>query len=233
LFFAQDIIILTSLCLSVWAIFSKIKMKEKSLMIWYLIAYVFCIVLACMSGRVYPHYGMILAPFTVLPFAVMSSEINNGGRWSNFLGLVIIVMVSLTYESWWEVANRGVMAIERRPRNEEIIELVDNVCKIVEKNTNTDDKITVYGNWNLVYLRCNRLPASKYSYQFPIGDVNPDIMNEYYDDISLNRPKVFVVQSHMSNDNLLEFLDINHYDKSWEENSEGVKVYVLHNKNRM
>lgn len=227
LFFLRDIIIVTSLCLNVWMMLYGSNSRERSLAIWYFAVFVVCIILACMSGRIYPHYGMVLVPFSAFPFAVLCSILNKGESWSGILGLITIVMVAFVYEGWLEVANRGVMALEKRIRNAEMIELVDKVCEQMDKYSDVEDRVTVYGNWDYVYLKCNRLPASRYSYQFPIGKVVPEYMEEYYDDLRTNKPKVFVVQGGYGDVGMLEFLNSNQYIEKWNDGEDGVKVFVL------
>ena len=229
LFFMQDILVVTSLCLNIWMIFFR-NNKERSLSIWYFVVYVFCILLACMSGRIYSHYGMVLAPFVVFPFAVLCGELNKERAWNGLLGLIIVIMMSLVYKTWLEVAGRSVAALEKRPQNIETINQVDDICRYVDEYTDADDRITVYGNWNYIYLKCNRLPISKYSYQFPIGDVKPEYLEEYYDDLSNSKPKLFVVQAQMVNDILLDYLHAHHYVEKWNSDSgdyDGARIYVL------
>ena len=201
LYFMSDIIIVLSLCLTIGLVMSG-GVKERLLKILYLVAYVGCIVGACMSGRIYSHYGMVLVPFAVFPFSFFCYDLslNKGIKNSVVYSALALFLVSLTFNSWIEVARRGDDAFNRRSNNDEIVQAIDEVCGYVEANSDISERITVYGNMNIIYLKCNRLPASRYSYQFPISEVRPSILDDYYKEIENNRPKVFVLQKQYNND---------------------------------
>ena len=77
--------------------------------------------------------------------------------------------------------------------------------------TEEEDKISVYGNWNIIYVLSNRVHATRYSYQFPIGQVMPEIMDEYMKDLQEELPKILVIMSGKFDDNIHGFLDKNNY----------------------
>ena len=60
------------------------------------------------------------------------------------------------------------------------------------QSTDVDEKISVYGNYNIVYVLTQRQHASKYSYQSPIGSVNPAIMDTYFSDLERELPRMIV-----------------------------------------
>ena len=67
------------------------------------------------------------------------------------------------------------------------------IATLVQSVTSKDDKITVCGNNNTIYLLSNRKSSSRYSYQYPIADVNSGIWEEYLKDIKKLTTKVIVV----------------------------------------
>ena len=54
--------------------------------------------------------------------------------------------------------------------------------------------------------------ATKYSYQYPIGEVYPKIMDEYWEQLSEEKPKIIAVQSGRYDESIQTFLDTHSYD---------------------
>ena len=234
-FFMRDLVIVLSICLAIFL--AMFKKKIRFVMIIYILAYAISVLTVCMSGRISPHYGMVLVPLTAFPFAVFCHELSKGENRETILMVLVIVLMSLTFNTWLEVANREVDTLYKKVRSGETIAITNKVCEYVDEYTDHSDKITVFGNWNYVYLRCNRLPASRYSYQFPIGEIQSSIMDEYFDEIEKNKPKVFVVQvgrynekePQKNNERLNEFLKKHGYVEKWQDENTTAKVYVLSN----
>ena len=233
LYFIRDTIILLSVCLAVFM--AAIKKKDRFMMITYVFAYIVCILATCMSGRISPHYGMVLVPLVVFPFAVLCHVLGGGGYGEAMRALVSLFVISLTFTSWLEVARLSMEALHKEVKNKETINTIDNICEDISKYTDQSDKISVYGNWDYVYLRCNRLPASRYSYQFPIGEIKPIIMDEYFNEIEITKPKVFVVQTERwnemdperNNKRVSEFVEANGYIKEQRGEIAGFEIYIL------
>ena len=61
------------------------------------------------------------------------------------------------------------------------------------------------------------MPASRYSYQFPISEVRPSIQDEFFEDVIKNRPKVFIVQGGYVKERAIEFLDTHNYKEIWRD----------------
>ncbi|MBQ3280054.1 glycosyltransferase [Candidatus Saccharibacteria bacterium] len=225
LFFMKDITIVLGLCLSVFLV--VVKKEERFMAATYLVTFIVCVLTACMSGRTYPHYGMVLVPLIVFPFATFCHDLNRGENRKPILMFLMVFLISLTFGTWLEMANREVDTLNKKLRNPEAVATTSEICKYVDKYTIASDKISVYGNWDYVYLRCNRLPASKYSYQFPIGEIDSTIMDEYFEEIKKNKPKVFVVQGIYYDETIKEFLGLHNYTEKWVEGNTGARVYVL------
>ena len=228
-FTTKDIVVVLALCLTGYLILAK--KDNRFLGIVYAITYVFCILAACMSGRIYPHYGMVLVPLAVFPFAVFCHDLRKGENSKALLSFVILFMISITFTTWTKVADLEAGALSKKLRNAETVNLVSEVCAQVEKYTNPSDKIAVYGNWNYIYLRCNRLPISKYSYQFPIGRIKTGIMDEYFDEIARSMPKVFVVQGNGEvqphDAGIAEnFLKNHNYVERWRDSNTNTAIYT-------
>lgn len=93
----------------------------------------------------------------------------------------------------------------------------NTLIKLINENTDIDDKISVYGNADHIYLYANRLHATKYSYQ-TIGFVDETIMEDYLSQLKEEMPKVIIVQYEMYDDIIGNFLDENSYKLIWQDN---------------
>lgn len=226
LFFLQDIIIVLSLFLSFGFVFCEKNNNDRFLSITYSLAFVTCLFFACISGRTYSHYGMVLVPLTVFPFAMFATSLNSVWKSDAVLGALILFLISLTNSKWLEVAYRGQDSIRNIQQNSETLETIDEICGLMDGESDRSESITVYGNWDYVYLRCGRMPISKYSYQFPIGEVRESIMDEYYDEIEKRRPKFFIIQNIYINDIVLDFLSRNEYREILRDDEKGIRVLV-------
>lgn len=89
------------------------------------------------------------------------------------------------------------------------------VCRLIVENTSDSDKISVYGNFDTVYLFARRLHATRFSYQFPIIEINEKYKNEYWSDMKKELPKIVVVvqtkDGSYLDDDMKSFLNENGY----------------------
>lgn len=222
LFFMDNMIIFLSFVLT---FYYAIRDRKDRIMILYLGAFVAAFIAACISGKCFLHYGMTLVPLVVFPFASLFADIEDSSQFDTVGVVSLLFLMFLVSPIWLDVTK---LLCGGKKENNYGRELISKICEYIEEKTNSDDKIIVYGNWNQIYIRCNRLPASRYSYQFPITDVRPTIMDEFYNDLLINKPKVFVVQPGFMNQRTEAFLRENGYGEAWSEDvSDGAKVYFL------
>jgi hypothetical protein len=93
---------------------------------------------------------------------------------------------------------------------------VKYITDFIKNNTDKDDKISVYGNWNIIYILSERLPASRYSYQEPINKINENITEEYFMDLNNSLPKYIVVKKESYDSDLCDFILKNNYELVWQ-----------------
>ena len=215
-FFVNEIVLLASLVLSGYYAFSN-KDKNKLLLLSYFGTFLFALIAVCVAGRSYPHYGMVLIPLVIFPFSWFYCEAKND---RNVLLVASLLLLSFVSQNWLNVSQTVVNSFYNRHEGEPLASIIIKSCEYIEKLTEKDDKIVVYGNRNYIYLRCNRLPASRFSYQYPIGQVRHSILQEFYDEVSDKKPKLFIVQEGYVNDDVLKFLDENGYKEEWRESKE-------------
>lgn len=98
-------------------------------------------------------------------------------------------------------------------------------------NTSDEDRISVCGSWDIIYLMSNRMHATKYSYLFPVGRMMPGIMDEYFEQLAEEQPKIIVVSEAWLDANsyrdIYTFLEENQYEEIWvrKQDSGDVKIY--------
>lgn len=221
--FLNNVIVFLSFALAVYYAF---KLKFKCGMCVYLLAFIAVLVATCMSGRTYPHYGMVLVPLLAFPFALLIGEIEEIKRFDSVGVVLLVVLLSLVYQDWLLVAGKFSDSVHGRGRDDSASDVVMRICDDIGRITETDDRIAVYGNWNEIYIRCNRLPVSKYSYQFPISEIRPSILDEFYSDVEANRPKVFVIQPGFTDERVLNYLEFGDYVEEWR-GEDGTRVYSI------
>lgn len=157
------------------------------------------ILLICLSGQVYFHYGMILMPMLVFPYAKFLGEIHISEIKAISASSIAAayVMVTLVCPSWSnmvisvtnDVINHTVQEDAWSDTNyQRMIEYIDSV-------TTKEDLISVYGNEVSIYNVAERFSASKYAYQKPISDINGEILDEYYEELDENNVRLIVMSS--------------------------------------
>ena len=230
-YFLKQTILLVGLILAGYFACTE-KEKKMKIALWiYLVAFVVAILAASISGRQYPHYGMVLIPLPIVSFAILYRRLDNYNG-SPVTLLLTIILVTMSYQPWLKVSETAFVSYRRRGEGEAIAITIRKSCEYIEKYTNPDDRIAVYGNLNYVYLRCNRLPISRYSYQYPIGKIRPAILDEFFEDVRNGLPKVFVVQGGYVDDRVKGFLSENHYTEVWRD-GDGTKTVENENKSRI
>lgn len=200
----------------VYLVIASIKNKNY-LNIGYLVYFLFTIFLICIGGRIYPHYGMIIIPLITYPIVKSVEYIIENFKKKRSKLLIGILGISFICFSFLGVQNVISNFNSMNNQSDEKIQ----VAKFIKQNSDEDSKITVFGNENIIYLLSERMPASKYSYQLPIGTVNPDIMDEYFYEIGENQPEFIVVcEQHQR---MYDFLLENEY--SLEKEYSRIKIY--------
>ena len=186
--FCQKTIVMIALLSAVW----MCTCKKKLIGITCLSSLLLTLLLICISGQTYGHYGMVLVPVVVFPIASLVS-ISEKQENCHSIGLILALYLfaSLIAPDWIDLLkSTGTYFAERN--KPQISGVLQEVCTFIETNTDVDEKISVYGNYNIVYVLTQRQHASKYSYQSPIGSVNPAIMDTYFSDLERELPRMIV-----------------------------------------
>ncbi len=167
------------------------KAKERLLYWAYLASLALSLVLVCLSRYNFPHYGMVLVPLLVVPVAAVCRraaerlEETNGALLPRALtAAAAVVLISCYSQTAHDTLNTAVSYQDQG--------LVEAVCAVVEGSTGADDSISVFGNWDIIYLESGRPHATTYSYQSPVCSVDPKMMEEYLAQLAQEEPKLIV-----------------------------------------
>lgn len=207
--------------------------RNKILNITYLFYMILNLLLISMSGRIYGHYGMVIVPAMAYPFSLVFEEIENIKIQDVCRTLAMIVgiyLMSVLITPNWITLVKKIPYIHQNRNIENNSGQVNTIIGIIDKYTEKDENISVYGNWNIIYVLSQRKPASIYSYQFPIGQVMPEIMDEYLKQLQEELPPIIVIQQGIYPDNNMNnFLKANEYKIIWGEegkSAESALVYL-------
>lgn len=207
--------------------------------ITYLLYVLSTMYLVAMSGRKNNHYGMILVPMFAYPLALLMSNIDTVHPSRHGLSPVALITVLcsvyfLILPSWNDLITDLPQTYENRNENRKIRNKdvdCDELRKVVNEYTDPDDLISVYGNWDFVYVYCHRRHATRYSYQLPIGTIRPAIMDDYFKQLQDEPPKLIVLQpNHADDERINTFLNANKYH-SVMKNDDGKSIVYIHDMN--
>lgn len=207
--------------------------KEKSIFsVSNLVFLFFTIYILTVSGQTYAHYRATLVPCLIYPISVFLSKVQSKTRSSAdndgfFVYAILFLFLFACVPQWKNSVNHVLNCYaDHKAHKSHFSKSISDTAAFIEKNTKEKDLISVYGNFNILYLLSHRLSASKYSYQFPIGEINPKYMDEYFNDLQSKRPKIIAVQkSRLNNARMKAFLNDNGYEEAYKSND--ATVYVL------
>lgn len=208
--------------------------KQCEINVSYLIYLVITVILMVLSGMQYGHYGMIIVPAMVYPLSLLFNVLESVEQYNIKKSMLMIVTLYslsvLIMPGWFDTINGIPTAYEKRAeRAIDSDETMKTILGYIDQYTDSDQSISVYGNYDIIYVLSNRGHATRYSYQFPIGQVMPEIMDEYFNQLQDELPNLIVIQQDCHDDRISSFLDSNNYNMIWcadPENVQSLSVYV-------
>ena len=170
--------------------------KKDTLSITYLVCFLITLMCISMSGRNYYHYGMVLVPILIYPFSIIMKMVNVSSNKNGlvlFIPLLLLCYIALPIWIKGSLDSLNVYGYYTINNNSIRQSAIYKISKDIKNNSTPDDKITVYGGRNIIYILSERSTASKYSFQEPLVEVNKQILEDYFNDLSNNLPKLIVV----------------------------------------
>lgn len=228
-YFAKNSLVVATIIILLYT-FKKEKNKVDLVYLAYI---VLTLLLICMSGRSYGHYGMIMIPTISYPFALLFAACQNSKiekETSSVITLIVLIYIlgNIVLPGWIGLFEKFPGIYKGRNDRNKLSPAIQSVCDAIIKNSDEDDTISVYGNRNMFYVLTKRQSASKYSYQFPIGTIRKEILEEYMEDIQKTIPQLIITHKDRFNDESMNtFLDDNNYELilETEDNSDAYRVY--------
>ncbi len=200
------------------------KRKDRFLYGIYLIYLVCTLVFICISGHTFGHYGMILVPAVAFPIASFLDDCVLRAEGKGLpVCLAMYFLVPVAQPDWMSAAGRVISTYENRGE-EHRGGLVLEVCRIVGEHTEKDDKISVYGNRDIIYILSSRMHATRYSYQIPVGNIMPELMDDYFRQLGEEQPPVILTAPGFMDERLNSFVQQYHYKEIWSES--GTIIYL-------
>lgn len=205
--------------------------ETKIINIPYTIYLIITIIFMVMSGMSCGHYGMILVPAVIYPISLVFSDIEKIEETN--MQKVLFLLVSLYSLSMiiipnWVTTIEGIVLKYETKNDNHLGDSTNNIVNLIVDRTEENDEISVYGNWDIIYVLSNRVHATRYSYQFPIGQVMPEIMEEYMKDLENELPKVIVIEPGRLDENIQQFLYKNNYQLLYSSNTEDSSALLFY-----
>jgi len=162
------------------------------------------------SGKFFPHYGMVLIPefsflfaylfwFAIEYFSSKKSPLRLPKIVISFLICVLLFFVYLQNidEFLSKSYEKRLFTKEFIPRTFWInnFEVHKNTLDFIENNSESNDKILIWGSESGIYVLSNRESASKYSYQYPLfaaDYANNKMAENFVSEIRNNKPKIII-----------------------------------------
>lgn len=217
--FLKEPIYFLSMLISIVLVIFKRKKSDYANLIFVFVLTLFI----SMGGQVRPSYSTALIPIVVYPAARVLAEIKS--RKIIYSLTLVILFVGVVASPMISVFKQTAAAYSTR--NESKIDPeFSHIFEVVKENTTKDDKISVFGNYDFIYIYTDRVHATKYSYQQPIDDFGPEILNEYFDGLQNELPKIVISFDSAPQERMNDFLNQNNYVHIYEKSEfGGLRVY--------
>ena len=188
------LIFITYLCIVSWlmvgiVIYSSRKQKstfhEDILLTIILLISAF---VACgLSGNIYGHYLISIVPFFAIFFAKGIATARQ--RWTR---MAIGLLLALPLYSYVTKC-RDTIKIITSPSPE--YHKYAAAKKYIQDHTSPNDEICLYGLDPILYHLTDRMPCTKYVYQWMVFSIKDESKEEFFNDIRAHRPKLIAVSS--------------------------------------
>lgn len=206
-YFVTNDISLLVIAFSLFNLYKNKNLINVSYMTCLLLTFIFISI----SGRTYFHYGMILIPMFIYPLASFFDIKKSKCEKVSAELIIIIMFFYLAFPNYIQGISKVAADYNNKILNinNTNTTLEYSISYDVMSNSNEDDKITVFGNSNIIYILSHRMSSSKYTYQFPIMNIDKHIKESYFEDLYNNKPKI-IVKAH-NNEELDAFIKENNY----------------------
>ena len=180
-YYVNIIIILIGVILNIAFLITKNKFS-KNILIVNLIAFIINLIGISLSGKIYMHYAVVIIPNLIIPYIYLINylEENEIAKFIVLGYLTIYILVPSVF---------SYIDAQKSLRNFDNTNY-EQIAIYIKENTEENDKISIFGNKNLLYVLSERFSVSKYSYQIPLIEYDEKIYESYINDIITKKPKI-------------------------------------------
>ena len=165
--------------------------KDKKLIDWLCcITMILSVAMVSISGQKYGHYGMIFVPLFAYSFARLLSYVSVSYFSVPFKIALACMIILILGKGIYVFTSNFLKNLIRYP-SQSLIE-AQEIAACIQANTDENDKVSVCGNRDIIYLLSDRFSASIYSYQSPVALVDKNIREKYISDIKKLNAKILV-----------------------------------------
>ncbi|WP_026488666.1 hypothetical protein [Butyrivibrio sp. XBB1001] len=198
-----------------------------------------------MSGREYLHYGLVLVPVVVYPIAGVLSEVEglrdredkkkSATSIASWIAVVAawVCLVAFVFVPSWKDMVLGIPKVYAERNENHLSSEANNIYEVIHYTTDESKTLSVFGNWDTIYVLTERPHVTRYSFQVPIGEVDPSIMDDYFAQLQEELPDLIVVYCQYRRDQMNQFLADNGYQMIYAQNpddpSHGPSLWSLQN----
>jgi len=189
--------------LGVWFIIFILKnrnifSKKFSFLLFWFSATIFG---SLLSGRPYPHYLIQTLPPLILLIIEIFNFKNKKNQFFSLLSIFSFILIVYKFDFYFYpvysyysnfysyTIGQKSLSNYRNYFGSEINDIYD-ISSYVDSNTNSNDKIFIWGDQAYIYALSNRLPATKYTVAYHIVDFNGYQLT--MDEIKINLPRLII-----------------------------------------
>ena len=180
--------------------------------------FIFQSVMLVIAGTSYQHYFIVAVPFILYPLAGLSCCFS-GRKHEVLINSLIIILSVLVLLSGLELPYKRMRKYFAGGYDvpSELTELVDTV----KGSSEHDDTLTMFGNWDYIYIATGLRSATRYTYAKPVIYLDEEIFADYFNDLEKYPPDILVLE--FTNDEIESFIKDNSYCIIYE--SENYSAY--------
>ena len=132
------------------------------------------------------HYAMVLIPSLFVPYVCLLIYFSKNDYMKiAIMGYLIIYIMVPNLVSYMDFQK----TLDSYDNSS-----LENIAMYIKENTEPTDKISVFGNLDVLYVLSERFSVSKYSYQYPIIEYDSKRFTKYVNDIVLYKPKLVYME---------------------------------------